>query len=151
MGFAVAADDDDDDDSSCLIGTYVDFPKIVQCDKIGEEMDWYGVWYACVRRMFKFQVCHCWLPPRVDVHVSAVKFPSCEAAWRREARLDVFSILSCILSWRIMLVLSFVDPPIVHRTYASGLNFYIFTSYELRVSFSSSVVRSSGTDKYRYS
>jgi len=47
VGFAVAADDDDDDDSSCLIGAYIDFPKIVQCDKNGEVMDWYGmVWYG---------------------------------------------------------------------------------------------------------
>ena len=47
VGFAVAAADDDDDDSSCLIGTYVDLPKIVQCDKNGEEMDWYGMVCMC--------------------------------------------------------------------------------------------------------
>ena len=34
-----------------------------------------------------------------------------------------------------MLVLSFVDPPIVDRTYASGklISTFTFTSYELRV------------------
>ena len=87
--------------------------------------------------MFKFQVCHCWLPPRVDVHVSAVKFPSCEAAWRREreARCEVGRVLnSQLYSLMENNVGPFLRRSTDRRSYVCvrqiSLNFYI---YELRV------------------